>query len=208
MRQAALFSHFDLSPAVASPEQQAATESFWTPPLCADACVEVLTRPDLPTWIGRGTRVVEPHAGGGAFVRALLRRTPHVRALDVDRTAPALALVPSEVVDFLDWEGEADFVVGNPPFSEAETHVRHALRCAPNVAFLLRLGFLASQERSAFWLEHKPAAVYVLTERPSFTGGGSDSADYCFVVWCRGAKRTEMRWLSWHGHRVGPPPTW
>jgi hypothetical protein len=67
--------------------------------------------------------------------------------------------------------------------------IERALREAPedaDVAFLLRLNFLGSQRRAAFHRSF-PSDVYVLPRRPSFTGGGTDATEYCWMVW--GAER-------------------
>jgi predicted RNA methylase len=218
-RQAALFDRRDLMvEAVAPTAKQAALEAFYTPPLLADFCVSQLTDPrHLKTWLGLQARCVEPSAGGGAFVEALLKRTPHVHAVDIDPDAAGLSIAPaSSVEDFLDWEpdGPVDWVVGNPPYGatqlsdgNAEAHARKALSIARvGVAVLLRQGFVASQERIPFWSEFPGALRIDLLERPSFTGRGVDQYDYAFIVWLRG-HRGPGRWLtaSWRTHRVPAP---
>ncbi len=49
---------------------------------------------------------------------------------------------------------------------------------------LLRVGFLGSSERLAFWssVDANPA-LRVLPERPSFDGVGTDSSTYAWFVW-------------------------
>lgn len=140
-------------------------------------------------------RVVEPSVGGGAFVRAIRAVWPGwIYGIDINHDAPGLDLCPSQIRgadfldvgksgDFLDLPNGADWIIGNPPYSHAEAHVRHALTLAPRCAFLLRLAFLESTKRVAFWRDHQPARVYVLAQRPSFTGGGTDSAAYGWFVW-------------------------
>lgn len=221
LRQPPLFTRRDLMvEAVASPERQASHDAFYTPPLLADFCVDVLTRPNLvPTWLGKRSSVVEPSAGGGAFVEALLKRTQDVHAIDIDPEAAGLRLArTSDVADFLTWEPEreVDWAIGNPPFGvtdindgDAEAHIRRALSFARvGCAFLLRQGFVASKERIPFWSQH-PAALRVdLLERPSFTGDGkSDMYDYAFIVWLKGHKGPG-RWVtaSWKKHRVPAAP--
>lgn len=154
--------------------------------------------------IGRTDRVWEPHVGGGAFARAIERRTPWVMVSDLDPCAPGLKIgsFSSSGADFLDLDWSADWIIGNPPFRDAESHIRHALTLAPNVAFLLRLAMLEGKTRRALWEEHPPAQVWVLAERPSFTGGGTDSAAYGFFWWDREWTRpTELGWVSWRGGR-------
>ena len=83
------------------------------------------------------------------------------------------------------WPGVSpDWIVGNPPYRHAETHVRWALKQAKvGVAFILKLSFLESAERLDFWWESPVNDLYVLAERPSFTGQGTDSSAYAFFVW-------------------------
>lgn len=96
--------------------------------------------------------------------------------------------------DFLSWTppGIYDAIVTNPPYSVARQFAEHALNFAPVVAMLLRVGFLGSIERFQFNRQF-PANVYVLSNRPSFTGdGGSDSSEYAWFVWDR--HRDGGRW--------------
>lgn len=87
-------------------------------------------------------------------------------------------------------------IVMNPPYSLALPFVAAALEVvrsqAGTVAALLRLGFLASRKRRDWWQSH-PADVYVLSERPSFTGDGrTDATDYAWFVWREGAGRVRV----------------
>lgn len=75
------------------------------------------------------------------------------------------------------------------------------------VAFLLPLSFLESAERGVkskvhktpFWKEHPATCVYVLSERPSFTGKGTDSNAYGFFVWQNRRVKypTRLEMISW-----------
>ncbi len=75
-----------------------------------------------------------------------------------------------------------DVIITNPPYAQALDFVRQSLKLAPVVAMLLRLNWLAGAERHAFLTEHPPD-VYVLPNRPSFTGEGTDATDYAWMVW-------------------------
>jgi predicted RNA methylase len=154
----------------------------YTPQALADTLVRLLPRRDLAT-------VLEPHAGGGAFVRALQRIGAHVVAFDVDPTAQGLIDANAEdTCDFLDVEPSDlgrgmyfDAVVGNPPFSNAEEHIRHALDVSGrHVAFLLRVGFLCSARRVEFWLENPCANVWPIAQRPK---EWQAAYDYAFFHW-------------------------
>ncbi len=184
--------------ATTQPKRDGQLDAYYTPDNVARACVGTLGNL-------RGLACLEPHAGGGAFVRALMAAGGIVTANDIDPNAPGLmGLTVSHVGDFLRTRDmnaqyiEQQWIVGNPPFNEAGAHVRHALGIATvGVGFLLRLAFLEGAKRRAFWREHPAAEVHVLVNRPSFTGGGTDSAAYAWMVWRRGVTDTHLRHLDW-----------
>lgn len=137
---------------------------------------------------------LEPHCGGGAFVRALAAKAGTVGAMDLDPNAPGLAFSDRRWrwpgTDFLltTWprRGLIRWVVGNPPYSGFELHVDHALSMSHDVVFLLRLAVLESQKRAPMWQRWPLRKVWVLSRRPSFTGGGTDSAAYGWFWFDRG----------------------
>ena len=142
-------------------------------------------------------RVLEPHVGGGAFLRAMPSGV-EVTAGDIDPLAPGLTNASRCYVgDFEAHRGSYDWVIGNPPYRHAEAHVRHALTLAPDVAFLLRLAFLESRRRRPFWDEHPPYHVWILSRRPSFTGGATDNSAYAWFWWSTRAPGSlpTMSWL-------------
>lgn len=154
-------------------------DAYYTPNELASFLVDLLPIKDDEI-------VLEPSAGGGAFVRALLKKTQHVYALDVNPNAKALSLTGSLCCDFLDVHppNPPQWIIGNPPYYNALDHVEHALNCTErHVCFLLRLAFLESKRRSKFWAENPCRRIFVLSERPSFTGGKTDSSAYAFFWW-------------------------
>jgi hypothetical protein len=87
-----------------------------------------------------------------------------------------------------------DLIIANPPFSLAEEFLTCALRIRaaahdegrarrPTVAFLLRLNFMGAQKRYPFWSAAERPKLRVLSERPSFTDGGTDMTDYAWFIW-------------------------
>jgi hypothetical protein len=170
-------------------------DAYYTRDDVALACVRTLPILD-------GDVVLEPSAGGGAFLRAL--RTAHpgasLLAIDVNPEPPAALSENGGFVvgnaDFGRWEPEAgvrvDWIVGNPPYSDAVEHLLHALSIARiGVAFLLRLSLLESRGRVGFWREVGPllSEVRVLASRPSFTGSGTDQMAYGWMVFDRRTSR-------------------
>jgi tRNA G10 N-methylase Trm11 len=175
-------------------------DAYYTPPELARFLVGLLG--DVT-----GASVLEPSVGGGAFARALVASGAIVHAIDLNGDAEGLADANGETStrDFLaplpdDFPSSFDLVVGNPPYNAAEAHVRRGLEVAGSVAMLLRLAFLESAERVCFWREHPVAEVFVLAERPSFTGGGTDNSAYAWFVWRRGhSGPAALSVVSWKG---------
>jgi hypothetical protein len=174
-----------------------ALDRYYTPDSVAMKLVAAI--PELGVRVHPLT-VLEPSCGGGAFMRAIRGRWPDAQlsGVDADPDAPVRDNVGVTIADFLTVQQPYDLTIGNPPFNAAEEHVRHALKLSRvGVGFLLRLAFLESTKREAFWREHRPARVFVLSRRPSFTGGGTDSAAYGFFWWDlrQRATRTELDWI-------------
>jgi hypothetical protein len=151
-------------------------------------------------------RWCEPAAGGGAIVKAVNQKVLETRWIAVEKDFDSAADLQPLLCerdhfilgDFLDWPGGFDFapevVIGNPPYSLAEAFVRRSRSLWPGaqVMFLLRLGFLASAERASLWADAGHPDVYVLPDRPSFTGDGrTDGADYAWYVW---GSETRRKW--------------
>ena len=77
-----------------------------------------------------------------------------------------------------------DWSITNPGFYLALEFLKKSLVEADSVAFLLRLNFLGSQKRRAFWQQHPVKTLLVLSERPSFTvNGKTDSTEYAWFIW-------------------------
>jgi hypothetical protein len=173
---------------------RAAGDFYETPRWAVEAIL-----PHLPAC----SRVLEPSAGTGAIAKVLAAQMPFSTItaieLDPDRAAALRGQPPIVAVrgDFLELSGFNDgdasaplfasheLVIGNPPYNDAESHVRAAMLAAgPNgsIAMLLRLNWLEGRGRAAFHREH-PADVYVLERRPSFTGRGTDATAYAWFVW-------------------------
>jgi len=89
-----------------------------------------------------------------------------------------------------EWKPERpfDLAITNPPFRHAMEVVQWCLAHAERSVLLLRLNFLGSVKRAPFLREHTPD-VYVLPNRPSFTGRGTDSVEYAWFDWDRRRNR-------------------
>ncbi len=189
-----------------SGENRVALDAYYTPEALATACVSVVP------FSGDGL-VVEPSVGGGAFARAVRARWPRafVTGVDVNPDAPGRSNVHFfETRDVLLWRPfpPPNLIVGNPPYTDAEAHVRWALEqvsAGGTVGMLLRLAFLETKKRRAFWAQWGAYldTVYVLAERPSFLANGKhDSCAYGWFVW-RKAEGCASRVIpAWSGRAV------
>ncbi len=158
-----------------------------TPSSCARAILGVL--PILPSDV-----VVDVGAGNGVFaaaahqlygvhpiaVEAFASRYPRLHEL---RTAGIVRRVVARRYET--WLPEpaqrADWTIGNPPFRQAETFLRHAFFTTKRggyIAMLLRSGFTVTGGRTRLFREDPPAYIYALQTRPTFyvpnTGEGDE----------------------------------
>lgn len=143
--------------------------------------------------------ILEPCAGSGAIARQLLYRYPgevEIHAVEIREEERARLLEVSHhvhIADFLTWQPDAqfDYVITNPPFSIAQDVVERALEIAngAEVIMLLRLAFLATQDRYEFWQKHPLSELLVLSARPSFMGKRSDYSEYAWFVWNAGSRQ-------------------
>lgn len=136
--------------------------------------------------------LLDAGAGDGAICNVLAREFAESTVVGVECDAtkchdPASLTRPQILFgDFFRWEASPCAIVMNPPFSQAREFIEHGIELVQPqggcVFALLRLAWMAGQARSAFHRAH-PSDVYVLPRRPSFTGGGTDSADYGWFAW-------------------------
>jgi hypothetical protein len=137
--------------------------------------------------LGAPADVCDPCAGDGAILDVAAERGARTRGLELDGARAAAARARGHDVVQADalavsW-GLASAYVTNPPYVFAREFLSLALgRRHTVIAFLLRLGFLASQARVRLHREN-PCDLFVLPRRPAFTGSQTDNADYAWMVW-------------------------
>jgi hypothetical protein len=147
---------------------------------------------ELPLRMMQGNWL-EPAAGDGAIVRAVRRwnvgasRENRIRWTSTDIVAPSRRPPPGFAVrDYLTWKLQVhafDVAITNPPFCLDEVFVEKMRRDAKVAIALLRLDWIASAERNPLMRRHPPD-LYVLPDRPSFTGDGeTDAQTYGWFVW-------------------------
>lgn len=150
-------------------------DAYMTPGWCASRLLDV--------WQPRGRLLVEPFAGDGAIVRKIMGEWVTYEIRDVKPPSQR-----HNCCDFLtvrEIDVNVCAVVTNPPFSLAEEGIRHSRYLYPDadLVFLLRLNFLGSSGRLPLWRDLGAPDVFVLPNRPSFTGGKTDSCEYAWFVW-------------------------
>jgi len=166
---------------------------FETPSWCVD---RLLDEVELPAGI-----YLEPGAGRGSIIKAVNVRTPGVRWTAIEQNPAfemdllAAGVRPPQVVidDFLQIEPppwKFDVAIGNPPYRDALAFVQHAFTMSKLVIMLLRVGFLATEDRNPF-MRANPPDVFILPNRPPYKGQGTDSTDYGWFVWYPGVQRTQ-----------------
>jgi len=145
-----------------------------------------------------GGNWLEPGAGEGDLIRAVAEKRDDVRwtALELrpeckphlDKLKPRPEII---ITDKFIGAPEPekplrghrfDVAFGNPPFSLAIEFIRECFEVADRVVFLLRLNFLATSSRSTFMRTYCPD-IYILPQRPSFNGTGTDAQEYAWFVW-------------------------
>lgn len=172
------------------PENRQQDDYYPTPPYATEA---LLAREKFTGDIW------EPACGDGAISKILAKHSYTVISSDlVDRG------YGDSRIDFLmEYKARAPNVITNPPYKLATEFARHALDIAVGkVAFLCRIQFLEGIERRGLFAEHKPARIWVFSERLTMWRNGiaenASSGTNCFiwVVWDKthtGA--TELGWI-------------
>jgi hypothetical protein len=153
------------------------------------------------------TSILDPGAGTGVWGVAARDCYPNADIVGYElRDAPQPPAYTHWIQgDYLSSEAAPlfDLIIGNPPYTLAEPFIRRALRQlkpAGSLIFLLRLAFLAGQDRGrGLWRDYPPAHIGVCSRRPSFTGNGkTDATDYAIFVWRAGWQgETRLDWLDW-----------
>jgi hypothetical protein len=166
-----------------------------------------------------GLTVYEPCVGQGHIARYLTPEVCGCRHLctnDLDPACPAT--LHEDARTEAAWPAYdpvepwlIDWVITNPPFSDALPILQHALANAHNVAMLARLSFLEpTRSRAAFWCQHPPTDVIVLP-RYSFRCNDAgkrqtDSVTCCWLIFQEGRSQAgRPGCLTFSTERGGAP---
>lgn len=137
-----------------------------------------------------GTRVWEPACGEGHISEVLRERGYRAYSSDLYDRGYGDPLRDFLRASFLPAaEGLGGFpqwIITNPPFSQAEAFIRHALTLGVPFAFLLKSQFWHASKRRNLFEQHRPSHVLPLTWRPDFLmgrKGGSPTMEAAWTVW-------------------------
>lgn len=143
--------------------------------------------------IFRYGNILEPCAGNGNIINALREYwawnfTTSIEIREAERKNLEEHSEQVFICDFLKWQPKLEYstIITNPPYSIAQEIIEHCFEIASpetEIIMLLRLAFLESKKRYDFWQKHPVNELYVLSERPSFTGKGTDATAYAWFVW-------------------------
>jgi hypothetical protein len=171
------------------PGKRRAFDTYITPSWAVDRLLDVVTLP--------GGDWLEPCAGTGAIISAVEARRNDVRwaAVEIQEQYRENLMklechtpLRGDVGDFLTMPFEERVYpplfavcVINPPYEFASEFILKCRKLAGVTAVLTRVNFLSSKERAEFFRAWMPD-IYVLPNRPDFTGEGGDSTEYCWMV--------------------------
>lgn len=137
--------------------------------------------------------ILECTAGNGNIIKAIRKcgYNNHITAVEIRDETDHLNQSGSDEIyieDFLNFTVKRKYktIISNPPYSIAQEVIEHCFEIAgenTEIIMLLRLAFLESKKRYSFWQKHPVNGLYVLSQRPSFTGKGTDATAYAWFVW-------------------------
>ena len=134
--------------------------------------------------------ILEPSAGRGAIVKELIEAgVSHDKIVSYELDLERARESQSRCANFLEKQivWKYGLVITNPPYTHAIEFAQKGYDLIADggvLALLLRINWLASQRRAEWLRKHTPS-LYVLPKRPSFTGKGTDSSDYAWMVWTK-----------------------
>lgn len=140
--------------------------------------------------------LLEPCAGENDIARVLAKE-PGVNTVTTNDLDPARMAHHNKDARrrFIYEVGEFDWIVTNPPFSDAmEILDKSYIHAKRGVAFLLRLSFLEPTFDRGPWLQKNPPTSIIVLPRYSFTGNGkTDSVTCAWMVWDKEADFQEIQ---------------
>lgn len=173
-----------------------ATDFYVTPPQCVKDFLNAW-KADMPEYDFNRASWLDPCAGGDethemTYPAVILEHFNPVELHTYDIREDSRATTKQDYLLNPTGYGIHDIIITNPPFYLAKEIIEKALKDVNGggyVVMLLRLNFLGSKGRKAFFEQYPPERIYVHHKRMSFTDDGkTDSIEYMHAVWKRGYK--------------------
>lgn len=148
--------------------------------------------------------ILEPTAGNGNIIkviRDLYGHSNHISAVEIRKEEKNNLILNGAskvyIEDFLNFKPTIEYttIISNPPYSLAQEIIEKCFEIATEkteIIMLLRTAFLESKRRYNFWQKHPLNGLYVLSQRPSFTGKGTDATAYGWFIW-DGSNKQEIK---------------
>ncbi len=161
----------------------------------------------------KGTEsILEPCAGEGNIVKHLrdVGHTGLITAIEYEKEfIPELEQSGANQVicsSFfwpncdIDSIGLFDVAIINPPFTKVEKFILHAydyLKENGRLVVLMRLAHLVGVKRYSLFENCRPTSIYLLNQRPSFTGTSSDIGGYLWALFDKPMTTTDtiVKWV-------------
>lgn len=158
--------------------------------------------------IPNGATVLDPCAARGELLSVVKRRVPQSTITGIELRPECwdglyAVTTNSGLGDFLDLgakepmqraQKEFDFCITNPPFSLAEEFLIECRRIAKVTIFLQRINWLCGGRDQLF--KTAEPGLFVLPQRPSFTGYGADATEYAWYIFDEPAVARSWRMLD------------
>ncbi len=153
---------------------------------------------------GLSGKILEPSAGNGNIIKALNKQNIdcEIHAVEIREEEKSNLNKLSKKVFICDFlqeynnDEKYDVIIGNPPFSNAIDFTEKCLKMLKEdgkLIFLLRTSFLESKKRKEFWQKNPVSDLYVLSQRPSFTGKGTDATSYSWFIWDKSTTKQSIK---------------
>ena len=160
---------------------------------------------DLLKVIKLTKEVIEPNVGMGHIASVLEKHGHKVTGFDiVDR-----GYHNTQIIDFLKHNKTITCdVVMNPPYSQAQEHVAHALKLLADgyhLCAFLKVQFLETKSRLQLFKNYKPKKIYIYSYRQRCAKNGdfekakgANAICYCWFIWEKGNSRNapKLYWIN------------
>jgi hypothetical protein len=183
------------------PHAERGLDAYFTP---AEAIRSLIGLESLPH------RIFDPCVGNGAILNILEEAGHQVSGADVHNYGWPGTVIRDFLASPSDLRGTA--IVSNPPYRLARQFIQKVIdEGSPYHAWLLRLNFLESMGRKAFFESYPPSRIHLSSRRlPQMHQHGwvgtetSSNACYCWYVWDQSSP-PEMQLNLFDGQQYAPP---